>query len=336
MSLSPSTLPDALTGRKLLCWLGGLLLAMIVLAMLCSLVGQADLTWRIWQFRLYRAAVAAVVGVALAVAGLALQAILRNPLAEPYILGISSGAGVGVLCGLAMATHLTLPMWATTPALAMLGGLATAAIVYGIAHRRGRLDPYVLLLAGVMINVFNGALILVILQYTQPTEMINFIGWGMGKVPEWIWGQPILLIVSTAAVIVAWAAIFAKAAAFNALGLGDEVASSVGVSVHSLRVWTFVIVSLMTAMAVSLAGPIGFLGLIVPHVCRMLLGPDHRLLVIVSGFGGAIFLVTADTLCRMIDVWAGMGQLPVGVITAMAGGPFFIYLLRTRRGGGVQ
>ena len=187
-----------------------------------------------------------------------------------------------------------------------------------------------------MINVFNGAVILVILQYTQPTEMINFIGWGMGKVPEWIWGEPILLIVSAAAVLVAWAALLAKAAAFNALGLGDEVASSVGVSVHSLRMQTFVIVSLMTAMAVSLAGPIGFLGLIVPHVCRMLLGPDHRLLVIVTGFGGAVFLIGADTLCRLIDIWTGMGQLPVGVITATAGGPFFIYLLRTRRGGGIQ
>jgi iron complex transport system permease protein len=336
MTETPVISPDSVTGRKLLLWLAGLSLAVIVMAMLCSLLGQHNLTAQIWRFRMYRAAVAAVVGVALAVAGLALQALLRNPLAEPYILGISSGAGVGVLCGLALAAHLALPRWATTPVLAMVGGLATAVVVYAIAHRRGRLDPYVLLLAGVMINVFNGAVILVILQYTQPTEMINFIGWGMGKVPEWIWGEPILLIVSAAAVLVAWAALLAKAAAFNALGLGDEVASSVGVSVHSLRMQTFVIVSLMTAMAVSLAGPIGFLGLIVPHVCRMLLGPDHRLLVIVTGFGGAVFLIGADTLCRLIDIWTGMGQLPVGVITATAGGPFFIYLLRTRRGGGIQ
>jgi len=281
-----------------------------------------------------RAAVAAEVGMALAVAGLALQALLRNPLAEPYILGISSGAGVGVLCGLALAAHLALPRWATTPALAMVGGLATAVVVYAIAYRRGRLDPYVLLLAGVMINVFNGALILVILQFTRPTETIHFIGWGMGKVPEWIWHEPILLIVSAAAVLAGWGILFTKGAAFNALGLGDEVASSTGVSVQSLRIQTFVVVSLMTAMAVSLAGPIGFLGLIVPHVCRMLLGPDHRLLVIVTGFGGAVFLMVADTLCRLIGT--GMGELPVGVVTALAGGPFFIYLLRTRRGGGVQ
>ena len=336
MTQVQATLPNVVTGRKLLLWLVGLSLAAVALTLLCSLVGQHRLTADIWRIRLYRGAAAAVVGVALAVAGLALQALLRNPLAEPYILGISSGAGVGVLCGLALATHLALPRWATTPMLAMVGGLATAVVVYAIAHRRGRLDPYVLLLAGVMINVFNGALILVILQFTQPTEMIHFIGWGMGKVPEWIWSEPILLLVSTVAVLAAWGILFTKGAAFNALGLGDEVASSTGVSVHSLRIQTFVVVSLMTAMAVSLAGPIGFLGLIVPHVCRMLLGPDHRLLVIVSGFGGAVFLMTADTLCRLIDIWTGMGELPVGVITALAGGPFFIYLLRTRRGGGIQ
>jgi iron complex transport system permease protein len=336
MTQLSATLPNAMTGRKLLLWLAGLSLASVAVAILCSLVGQHPLTEEIWYLRMYRAAAAAVVGAALAVAGLALQALLRNPLAEPYILGISSGAGVGVLCGLALATHLALPRWATTPLLAMVGGLATAIVVYAIANRRGRLDPYVLLLAGVMINVFNGALILVIFQFTQPTEMIHFIGWGMGNVPEWIWNDRILLAVSAAAVLVAWGAIFVKGAAFNALGLGDEVASSAGVSVHSLRIQTFVIVSLMTAMAVSLAGPIGFLGLIVPHVCRMLLGPDHRLLVIASGFGGAVFLMAADMLCRLIDIWTGLGQLPVGVITAMAGGPFFIYLLRTRRGGGIQ
>jgi len=330
------TSQGAVTGQKLLLWLAWLSLATAVVAVLCSLVGQYHLTWKTWYFRLCRAAVAAEVGMALAVAGLALQALLRNPLAEPYILGISSGAGVGVLCGLVLATHLALPRWATTPALAMVGGLATAVVVYAIAHRRGRLDPYVLLLAGVMINVVNGALILVILQFTQPTETIHFIGWGMGKVPEWIWNEPILLIVSAAAVLGAWGILFARGAAFNALGLGDEVASSTGVSVQSLRILTFVVVSLMTAMAVSLAGPIGFIGLIVPHVCRMLLGPDHRLLVIVSGFGGAIFLMLADTLCRLIGMWANMAELPVGVITALAGGPFFIYLLRTRRGGGIQ
>ncbi len=328
---SPSaTSPPAVTARRLAIWLAALLAATAAAAVLCSLAGQYRLTPEIWRVRMFRAGAAAVVGAALAVGGMALQALLRNPLAEPYILGISSGAGVGVLCGLALATSLAVPTWATTPVLALVGGLATAAVVYAIAQRRGRLDPYVLLLAGVMINVFNGAIILVILQFTQPTEMIHFIGWGMGQVPEWMWSDPVLLAVCGALVVVGWALLFVRGAAFNALGLGDEVAASSGVSVHALRIQTFVVVSLMTAMAVALAGPIGFVGLIVPHVCRILLGPDHRLLAIVSGFAGAIFLMTADTLCRLIDRWTGLGELPVGVVTALAGGPFFIYLLRGR------
>lgn len=330
MNPEARTLPPSLTGRKLALWLAGLLVLTACAAVACSLVGQHGLTAGIWRIRLYRAAAAAVVGAALAVAGLALQALLRNPLAEPYILGISSGAGVGVLGGLALAARLDMPNWATTPGLALVGGLVTAAVVYGIAQRRGRLNPYVLLLAGVMINVFNGALILVILQFTQPTEMIHFIGWGMGQVPEWMWSEPALLAVCAALVFAGWAVLFVRGAAFNALGLGDEVAASSGLSVHALRVQTFLLVSLMTAMAVSLAGPIGFVGLIVPHACRILLGPDHRLLTIVSGFVGAVFLMAADTLCRMIDRWMGLGELPVGVVTALAGGPFFIALLRGR------
>ena len=330
MSPPAATSPPAVTARRLAIWLIAGLLATAAVAVLCSLAGQSGLMLIIWKIRLFRAAAAAVVGAALAVGGMALQALLRNPLAEPYILGISSGAGVGVLCGMTLATSLALPIWATTPILALVGGLATAAVVYGIAQRRGRLDPYVLLLAGVMINVFNGAIILVILQFTKPTDMIHFIGWGMGQVPEWMWSDPTLLAVCAAGVVAGWGLLFVRGAAFNALGLGDEVASSSGVSVHALRVQTFLVVSLMTAMAVALAGPIGFVGLIVPHVCRILVGPDHRLLAIVSGFAGAIFLMSADTLCRMIDLWTDLGELPVGVVTALTGGPFFIYLLRGR------
>lgn len=328
MKRETATRQTPVTAGKLLIWFAALLAATAAVAAMCSLVGQHRLTARIWEIRMFKACAAAVVGAALAVAGLALQALLRNPLAEPYILGISSGAGVGVLCGLALAASLALPKWATTPALALVGGLATAAVVYGVAQRRGRLDPYVLLLAGVMINVFNGALVLVILQFTKPTDMIHFIGWGMGHVPESLWDDPVKLIVCGVLVAAGWGTMFVRGAAFNALGLGDEVAGSSGVSVAGLRVQTFVVVSLMTAMAVALAGPIGFVGLIVPHVCRILIGPDHRVLAIVSGFAGAIFLMAADTLCRMIDLWTGLGELPVGVVTALAGGPFFIYLLR--------
>jgi iron complex transport system permease protein len=144
--------------------------------------------------------------------------------------------------------------------------------------------------------------------------------------------QP-LLLTATVCVLVGWAILLLRGAAFNALGLGDDVAASVGVRVHWLRVETFLVVGLMTTAAVTLAGPIGFVGLIVPHICRLIAGADHRRLVIFSGFVGAIFLMIADTLCRLAGEWLNKGLIPVGIVTAFCGGPFFIVLLRRRAKG---
>ena len=335
-----------LTAGVLVRWALGMLVATVAVALACGLVGRYridyQLSWRVWEWslwrsqlwqaRVFRLAAAAAVGTSLAVAGLALQGLLRNPLAEPYILGISSGAGVGVLLGTSLAAAW-LPTWATTPALATAGALTTSVVVYAIAQRHGRLDPFVLLLAGVIINVFNGALILTILQFVKNTEMINFIGWGMGQIPEWLWFKPALLVGCWSMILLGWAVLLLRASALNALGLGDEVAGASGVAVNRLRIETFIIVSLMTAAAVALAGPVGFVGLIVPHICRLIFGPDHRKLIIISGFGGAIFLMAADTFCRILGEAIGIGELPVGVVTALAGGPFFILLLRRRAGG---
>jgi ABC-type Fe3+-siderophore transport system permease subunit len=333
LTASPPPTPATLSRRRLLLWTVALLATTLLVGIGCSLVGQYHLTAGVWKIRLFRATAAGVVGASLAIGGLALQALLRNPLAEPYVLGISSGAGVGVLLGIALGGRLFLPSWATTPFLAMIGAFVTSGVVYFVARRRGRLDPYVLILSGVIVNVINGALVLAILQFTRPEDMIHFIGWGMGQVPEWLWNKPRLLVTSGALVLAGWVVLFLRSAAYNTLGLGDEVAASSGVSVHWLRTETFLVVSIMTAMAVSLAGPVGFVGLIVPHVCRLVLGPDHRLLTIVSGFGGAMFLMVADTLCRMVDKWLHIGEVPVGVVTAVIGGPFFICLLRRRASG---
>jgi iron complex transport system permease protein len=329
----------------------GLLVAMlagITLAvwLACSLVGDMGLpsellVWRdagwmaVWKARLLRLATAAVVGAALAVGGMALQGLLRNPLAEPYILGISSGAGIGVLMGLALPSILLRftgqahdIALLSTPALALVGALVTSATVYGIAQRRGRLNPYVLLLSGVIINAFNGAVMLVIYLLIPPETITNFTLWAMGGLSDL--ARPGLLAVCTAIVLGGWALLTVRGTALNTLGLGDDVAASGGVHVHRLRLEVFVVVSLMTAASVALAGPIGFLGLIVPHVARLIVGPDHRALSIYSGFGGAIFLMLADTLCRAADIWLRSGVIPVGIVTALAGGPFFIFLLRRR------
>jgi iron complex transport system permease protein len=344
MTELPGEMSSGLTGRKLAIYALVGLACTVVTALGCSLVGlvHIDITagqsWQVWnwplwqhpvwQLRLGRLATAAVSGSALAAAGMALQGLLRNDLAEPYILGISSGAGVGVILGQALVGAMGLAAWATTPVLALAGALATCAVVYGIAQRRGRLDPYVLLLSGVVISVFNSAIIMGVMLFVNRNELLAYIGWGMGRVSDHT--NPSLLLLASLCVLAGWGVLLLRGSAFNMLGLGDDVAASSGVSVHYLRVETFAVVGLMTASAVALAGPIGFLGLIVPHIARMIVGADHRRLVLVSGFAGAVVLMLADTLARTAGAWVNIGDIPVGVITALAGGPFFIYLLRRR------
>ena len=320
--------PKPLTAKVLLLTAAILAGAAIVVGGACCLFGLEPLGAGVFELRLYRILAAAVIGAALGTVGMALQGMLRNPLAEPYILGISSGAGVGVLVGTALLGRFA----PGTPALAMVGALATCVVVYTIAQRRGRLDPYVLLLAGVCVTMFNGAIMFSLIIFLQPDELLRFVRWGMGDVPQWVWWQRDLLAGCAAIVLAGWALLLVRGAAMNALGLGDDVAASSGVSVHRLRVETFIVVSLMTAAAVSLAGPVGFVGLIVPHICRLIVGPDHRRLALYSGFVGAIFLMVADTFCRTFGPWMGVGKIPVGVVTALCGAPFFIFLLRRRAG----
>ena len=277
---------------------------------------------------LYRLLAAAIVGAALAVGGAALQGLLRNPLAEPYILGVSSGAGVGVLLGMAVSAWYAVPSWASAPVLAFAGAMITCAVVYGIAQRRGRLDAYSLILSGVIVNTFNAAIMLTIYLYVDPHRIADFAHWAMGRLPDSI--DVLSLSVCGACVLVGWVVLVLNGSAFNVLGLGEAVASSSGVAVGRLRIVTFLCVGLMTAAAVSLAGPIGFLGLIVPHLCRMILGPEHRRLLVVSGLAGAVFLIVAEILCRCVGPWIGVSLIPVGIITALSGGPFFIFLLRRR------
>jgi len=322
--------PAPVTAASLALGAGGLLLLALLVWAGCSLIGRYQLTEQVWRFRAARVGAAGLIGVALASSGVALQGLLRNPLAEPYILGISSGAGVGVLLGKALPASSALPGWLSQPLLALAGGLGTCLLVYAISQRNGRLDPYVLLLSGVIVNVFNGALILVIFLFATPEHIAGFIGWGMGQVPDWLLTQPTLAAVAAICVAAGWALLLLRASAFNALGLGDAVAASMGVPIQRLRLETFAAVSLMTAAAVALAGPVGFVGLIVPHSCRLLFGADHRRLVLLAGLAGAIFLMLADTACRTAGEWVGLAEIPVGVVTALAGGPFFIVLLRRR------
>ncbi len=323
--------PQLLSRRKLLLRCAILLGLTAVIALLCSLVGVVDLSFPVWKARMVRLLSGALVGAGLAVGGMGLQGILRNPLAEPYILGVSSGAGVGVLIGMGLADAMGLPDWMTVSVLGFVGALMTCAVVYGIAQRRGHLDPYVLLLSGVIVNAFNGAVMLTIYLFVKPYIISAFMHWVIGTFAH---RPPFsVLPLSAVCIIGGWTVLFLRGSAFNAMGLGDDVARSTGVPVHWVRIETFLVVGLMTASCVALAGPIGFLGLIVPHICRLIVGPDHRSLALFSGFIGAMFLMTADTLCRTADRWINIGEIPVGIVTAFCGAPFFIFLLRRRWGG---
>jgi len=323
--------PATLSLPRLIGWSAAMLAAALAVGGACTLVGVislSDLTRQMWESRALLMLTAGLVGASLAAGGLALQGLMRNPLAEPYILGISSGAGVGVMMGLAATAKLSLPAWASTPVLAFLGAMASCMAVYLVAQRRGRLDPYSLILSGVIVNIFNGAIMLAGNLYIDPNRIADMTYWAMGQLPD---ATPrSLLGVCGACIVAGWAALLANSAAFNVLGLGDDVAGSSGVRVSRLRLVTFGAVGVMTAAAVALAGPIGFLGLIVPHICRMAFGPDHRLGLVVTPLAGAIFLMIAETLCRSLGPALRLGRVPVGILTALAGGPFFIFLLRTR------
>ncbi|MCL2701552.1 MAG: iron ABC transporter permease [Phycisphaerae bacterium] len=324
-----ASLHDGLTSRTLLMYLLCLAGATVGVLLLCTLFGQASL-WDsgVWPMRLRRMLTAAIVGAALSTSGMALQGLLRNPLAEPYILGVSSGAGVGVLMA-SFFTYVVGLTWLGTPACALAGAGITCAAVYFIAQRRGRLDPYTLLLSGVIVNAFNGALMLTLYLNVPPGEIVNFATWSMGYITGTVkWTTFTFALVALAG---GWVALLLRGAHFNMLGLGDDVASSSGVRVQWLRIETFVLVSLMTAGAVAISGPIGFVGLIVPHICRLVVGPDHRRLALVCGFAGAMFVMIGQTLCSLVGSWLSVGELPVGILTALTGGPFFIYLLRKRR-----
>ncbi|MBN1652503.1 MAG: iron ABC transporter permease [Deltaproteobacteria bacterium] len=317
-----------------------LLLAMLTLvaAFLCSFSGPISVVenagwcfWQsiIWQGRVTRIIAAGLVGGGLSIAGLALQALLRNPLADPYILGISSGAGVGVIFGLSLAARTTSVQVATIPTLAFVGAVTTCAVVYAVAQQRGNIDPYSLILSGVMINSINTAIIVAVYLFIDPHTLTSFVGWSIGQVPDTV--APDQLLFCGICIIGACVYILLRGAAYNTLGLGDGVAATSGVPIRRLRIETFVCAGLVTACAVSMVGPVGFLGLFIPHICRMVFGPDHRRLAVVCGFVGAMFLILCDTFCRYISIAADLGGFPVGIVTAFLGGPFFIWLLRGRR-----
>jgi iron complex transport system permease protein len=270
-----------------------------------------------WHVRLPRALAAAMVGAALAAAGCAFQAVLRNPLAEPFTLGVSSGASLAAVIAIRLGV-VAIAGTAGVGAAAILGAVLAVAVVWQLGRVGASLPPATLVLAGVTVSMFCAAAALVVQSTADFAEMSRMLRWMMGGLE---WTQFTTIVRALPAIVVGAAVLLWMGRDLNALAAGAEAAASVGVAVGRAQTTAFAAASLLVGVSIAIAGPIGFVGLIVPHALRAVVGPDHRVLLPVSLVGGAGFLVVSDTIARML------GQLPVGVVTALCGGPFFLLLL---------
>ena len=272
--------------------------------------------------RLPRVLAGALVGSALASAGVVLQAMLRNPLATPFTLGVSAGASLGAMLVIVFGGALTLGPLSTVPMASLAGAAAATAVVYWLATRQGHaMSTSVLLLAGVTLNSFLSAIIMFVQYIADFAQVYRAARWIMGDLD--IGGYDILIaslpLVVAAYVLFAW-----LPASLNLLSVGKDAAAARGVDVARAQRLAFFSASLATSAAVSLAGPIGFVGIVVPHLVRLLVGVDHRIVLPASALFGGAFLVACDLVARTI---LAPIEIPVGVVTAMIGGPFFLWLL---------
>jgi len=325
--------------------LGAGALAVVLAVAASGLVGAQPISLRaalagvdpdraiLFELRLPRALVAALVGCALAAAGTALQAILRNPLAEPFVLGVSGGAALGGSLVLVASATLARVAGAAGEALgsappvaagAILGAALSTFLVFGLGRIAGRLVPEAALLVGIVFNAFVAGVITLLKLLVPPEQASRLTYWLVGAVgyesgATQAWGAGVVLA--------AVAVLVTLSAQLNLLTLGDEEAATLGLDVRRARAWVFFAASAATGAAVALAGLVGFVGLIVPHLVRRVVGPDHRLLVPASALFGAAFLVLADALARLAFLPLGT-EPPVGAVTAFLGGPFFLWLLR--------
>ena len=279
------------------------------------------------QVRLPRVLLGFMVGGSLAGVGVGLQALLRNPLADPYVLGISSGAALGAAVAILFGIGTTVLAISTLPLCAFVGGLMAIVLVYRIAASYGRLPIHTLLLAGVILNAILSALIMFITSIMDPNRSFGMMFWLMGTLtaPDYPAMIVLALYLFVGGSILLW-----QTQSLNLLTLGEESARSLGVEVETVKRTVFFTSALLTGAVVSVSGMIGFVGMVIPHAVRMVIGADHRLLLPASALVGGTFLVAADTVARTVLAPA---EIPVGIVTALGGGPLFIYLLVYRKSG---
>lgn len=272
----------------------------------------------IWRIRFPRVITAALVGATLSLGGLVFQALLRNPLAEPYILGISGGSAIGAIIGITLG----LGRYTGVSLTAFAGSMSTLVLLLFLSSGRSMLKKDTLLLAGVMVNAFCSAVIMFLLSMTQDARLHNILFWMMGDLSLTALQQTFTLAIVA---LPCFILLFFYAGKMNLLVMGKETAETLGVNTRLSMIVLLITTSLMVSATVSHCGLMGFVGLVIPHLLRLILGPDHRILVPACILGGGSYLIMCDLLSRVLP---SQGEMPVGVITALIGAPLFIYLLK--------
>lgn len=271
--------------------------------------------------RLPRIIISALCGGILALVGVAYQAIFKNPMAEPYIMGSSSGAAFGATLGIVLGINKNIMGLGIISLLAFAGALITTILVYSLAKKGNRISTTSILLSGIVMSSLLSSIVSLIMIFNHE-ELGKIIGWTMGSFNGANWTQIVVVVIPA---IIGSFVLISLAKELNALSVGEESAQCLGVNVETVKKIVLVVASLLAACAVSVSGIIGFVGLIVPHLLRLIFGSDHRVLMPISFVGGAMFLLICDTLAR--NILRGV-EIPVGIITSIFGGPFFLYLLR--------
>ncbi|WP_352420197.1 iron ABC transporter permease [Proteiniborus sp.] len=275
----------------------------------------------ILNIRLPRILLAALVGSVLSVAGSSYQAIFKNPMADPYVMGTSSGAAFGATIGLVLGLSQSLLGFGLTSIFAFIGALATTLIVYTLARTGNKISTTSILLAGIVMSsiLSSGISIMMIFNHN---ELDKIIAWTMGSFNAASWKQIAIII---GPVVVGLVILMSLSREMNAIAMGEEDAQNIGVNVELVKKLILILASLLSACVVAVSGIIGFVGIIIPHLFRLLFGADHKILLPASAIGGGMFLLLSDTLARTLVPGV---EIPVGVITSIFGGPFFLYLLR--------
>ena len=284
----------------------------------------------IQEIRLPRVIMGALVGGALAISGAVMQGVFRNPLADPGLAGVSAGAGLGAAVVIVLGGSVTAPLLASAsflalPLAAFFGGLVTTAALYAISTRNGRTSVATMLLAGIAFGALAGAATGCLIYLADDNQIRDLTFWQLGSLAGATWLKVATL---AGAMSVASLALPFMARGLNALSMGEAVAGHMGIGVEQLKKGAVIVVSAMTGTAVAVSGGIGFVGIVVPHLLRLIIGPDHRYLLAAAGLLGAALLVLADAVARTIVAPA---ELPIGIITALFGSPFFLWFLLKRR-----